>query len=143
MTEQHRKVAAENWGKFALEVKRVQEQGFYKREISALGSIKMDAHTLRIKGMLEEELTRFLLKETVSNYPLIAKHIRNVKSLQEHLHIVEAILEDILQEITFSVEDRLFLRNLENEDSTVMRNLVLQHFIEKKYWRKADLKKAI
>lgn len=49
----------------------------------------------------------------------------------------------VLDDITFSVGERIFLRNLESEDDTIMRNLVLKHFTDRDYWRKADLKKAI
>jgi hypothetical protein len=39
LNENLKHVAAENWAKFAQEVKRVQDMNFYKREVNALGKV--------------------------------------------------------------------------------------------------------
>jgi hypothetical protein len=48
-----------------------------------------------------------------------------MKALSDHLPLDEDFLGDVLSEMTFSVGERIFLRDLENEDNTVMRNIVL------------------
>ncbi len=49
----------------------------------------------------------------------------------------------ILADITFSIGNRILLRNLENQELTVLRNVVLKHFNEKDHWKKIELKQAL
>ena len=47
---------------------------------------------------------------------------------------------EVLANTTVSIGERIFLRNLENEEKTVLRNVVLKHFKEKEHWKKTELK---
>ncbi|TNV81381.1 hypothetical protein FGO68_gene8998 [Halteria grandinella] len=145
LSETLKRMAIENWAKFEQEVKRVQEFNFYKVEVNAIGMVmaNLDPKTLLLKNLLIDEVTKFLMRALVSSYPLILKHLETIKALQAHLPLNEDLVQSVLQEITYSVNERIFLIQLENEDVTVMRNLVVYQFREKEYWRKADLKKAI
>ena len=53
------------------------------------------------------------------------------------------MITHILEGLTVSINESIYLRNLESPEQTVMRNLIFKNFGEKAQWKKADLKKAI
>jgi hypothetical protein len=67
------------------------------------------------------------------------KSLSSYKPLEQH----EALITHILEGLTVSINESIYLRNLESPEQTVMRNLIFKNFGEKAQWKKADLKKAI
>ena len=49
----------------------------------------------------------------------------------------------VLGETTISMGERIFAKQMSNEEQQVTRNLLLQAFVEKETWKKADLKKNL
>ena len=96
-------------------------------------------------GLIEEELKRMFAKEVFTNYPKIVKHLNACKALAAYrpLEQSEKIITYILVEKTVSINDTIYMRNLEDQEQTVMRNLIFKSFGEKPQWRKQDIKKAI
>ena len=70
-------------------------------------------------------------------------HLSTIKSLAPFQPLNDDFVTNILAEITFSIGDRILLRNLENQELTVLRNVVLKHFAEKDHWKKSELKQAL
>ena len=95
--------------------------------------------------MIEEELRRLFAKDVLSNYPKIMKCLNTAKALSGYrpLEQHEKLITYVLEEQTVSINDTIYLRNLEDLEHTIMRNLIFKSFGEKPQWRKQDLKKAI
>jgi hypothetical protein len=95
--------------------------------------------------LIEEELRRLFAREVLSNYPKIMKCLNTTKALSGYrpLEQHEKLITYVLEEQTVSINDTIYLRNLEDLEHTIMRNLIFKSFGEKPQWRKQDLKKAI
>lgn len=48
-----------------------------------------------------------------------------------------------LSELTCSIGENIYLREMESEKTTILRNVLFKSFAEKESWRKNDLKKVL
>ena len=67
----------------------------------------------------------------------------SAKSLLQFQPLDEDLLMQTLSEITCSIGESIYLRELESEAVTVLRNVLFKSFAEKETWRKVDIKKAL
>eukprot|EP00347_Sterkiella_histriomuscorum_P010732 403375132 len=137
------KAVKDSWLKLASDLKRYREANFYKdiAQIQAVPQIQSKQemqNKQQLKNLVEQIYLHFSTRK-ISNYPHLINHL-NENKVQLNS---EQLLEIALQEHTIAMGDRLLIRQVQDENEQVIRDILLQLFSQKDQYKKADLKRQV
>lgn len=78
-----------------------------------------------MQTIIKDEVTKLFSRHSFIRYPTILNYLMEVKALAEFQPLDEDLVLSVLNQFTVSIGESIFLSQLETQEQTVSRNLVI------------------